>query len=292
MANEEKSALTKPKSYQYPHDVILKQNVAVLLEIKEEPSDDTPTSMEKCINDVCIQYDYKDNDRDITNSDNEYFPDTNEENSEDSDNASVDSSIKVPTHYVETDLCNGGVIGIKGCETVKEEDIIRYDCDRCSKSFPSKLRLRSHYRAHDIDKRFHCDFCSKTFSLRAGLVAHTRTHTGEKPYSCEFCNKSFADCSTLKTHRRIHTGERPYSCDKCGKAFNNHGHLLRHKRIHSGERPFVCKECNKTFGQQSSLTTHLRIHSGAKPYVCDLCDAAFSHSSHVNRHKRSFHSEK
>ncbi|XP_055634029.1 zinc finger protein 501-like isoform X2 [Toxorhynchites rutilus septentrionalis] len=113
------------------------------------------------------------------------------------------------------------------------------------------------------EKQLKCDKCEKTFGSKLGLKVHIRTHTGERPYPCPHCQKAFKDSSELVSHIRNHTGERPYPCPHCQKAFKRNTALKNHIRTHTGERPYSCQHCPKMFTLRPSLTYHLRTtHMG------------------------------
>ena len=180
-----------------------------------------------------------------------------------------------------------------------------------------------------VCKLFCCEQCSKSFPTRSRLKRHMITHSGEKPHHCQYCNKSFSRKDTLSSHMKVHekptkaqqyqpssksstksiTGCKWFCCEQCSKSFPTRSRLKRHIITHSGEKPHHCQQCGKSFARKDYLVSHMKkVHEksevkaqGFKPYqfrirplsinitVCKLfhckyCNKYFSSNSRLVQH--------
>ncbi|KAL5021106.1 hypothetical protein ScPMuIL_000261 [Solemya velum] len=137
------------------------------------------------------------------------------------------------------------------------EDVSRYQCDGCKKSYSTYSGLCKHKQFHcalDAKKEFSCKYCDKTYVSLGALKMHIRTHT--LPCKCKLCGKAFSRPWLLQGHLRTHTGEKPYRCEQCGRAFADRSNLRAHLQTHSEVKKYSCKTCNKTFSRMSLLLKH------------------------------------
>lgn len=119
-------------------------------------------------------------------------------------------------------------------------------------------------------KRFQCEVCYKSFSQKNNVLRHLKTHTGEKLFQCEMCHKSFSQNCNLVRHRRTHTNDKPFECEVCHKPFAQKCHLIRHIRTHADVKPIQCELCHKSFTGKHYLRTHMKfLHPDEKPYKCE-----------------------
>lgn len=51
-----------------------------------------------------------------------------------------------------------------------------------------------------------CDRCEKTFKSKLGLQKHQLKHTESGPFACDYCEAKFTGSNGLRIHRRLHTG--------------------------------------------------------------------------------------
>ncbi|XP_076264872.1 uncharacterized protein LOC143199035 [Rhynchophorus ferrugineus] len=199
------------------------------------------------------------------------------------------------------------------------EDLLKYWCDSCKKSFQILQHFQEHDNYHTGLKPFDCQYCGKCFLYsrylhahkmimhkeevncpntyecvicnkvyqhRNSLKLHMNSHTGNFAI-CDVCGKTLSSKEKLKFHLRIHTGYKPYSCQYCGKCFTKKPILVEHVRVHTGEKPYVCDYCTKAFSQRSSLVIHMRGHTGEKPYPCQFCFKAFVAKAMLNIHLKT-----
>ncbi|XP_074038329.1 uncharacterized protein [Leptinotarsa decemlineata] len=167
----------------------------------------------------------------------------------------------------------------------KKNQVKKFHCAVCSKSFIQKHHLTRHFNTHSAEKLFRCDVCSKSFSRKDYLSVHSRSHSGEGLFNCENCSKSFTCKNHLTRHSMIHSGERPFQCAVCSKSFIDKGHLTVHFKTHSGEKSFRCDVCSKSFTRKYHLVRHLMIHSGEKPFNCGHCSKSFITKYKLSRHE-------
>lgn len=102
----------------------------------------------------------------------------------------------------------------------QQQDLARYQCDGCAKSYSTFGGLSKHKQFHcaaQIQKHFTCKYCEKTYTSLGALKMHIRTHT--LPCKCKICGKCFSRPWLLQGHVRTHTGEKPFKCEICARAF-------------------------------------------------------------------------
>lgn len=169
---------------------------------------------------------------------------------------------------------------------------LQFQCEYCSKVFPTKERLMSHFLVHDDEKAFECNICGKRFNRKNNLQDHMLTHSTEKNYKCPDCHMCFNRRYSLKLHARNHLAVKPYRCELCPMSFSQLHALKTHFRQHTGEKPFKCSICQRTFRQQSTLQTHFKRHSGIKDWVCKVCGRGFVVKRRLVEHERLHTGEK
>lgn len=136
-------------------------------------------------------------------------------------------------------------------------------------------------------RKFQCDICYKTFRRRDGLKKHKKIHTGERNFKCDICGKAFIEKGKLSIHQNVHNNVKNFSCDFCEKSFNQKHYLNVHLRIHTGEKPYKCTMCEKAFARKDHLNKHINAHTGLKPYSCDKCGKSFGGYANCYRHKKN-----
>eukprot|EP00088_Acartia_fossae_P034670 TRINITY_DN35599_c0_g1_i1.p1 TRINITY_DN35599_c0_g1~~TRINITY_DN35599_c0_g1_i1.p1 ORF type:complete len:421 (-),score=82.54 TRINITY_DN35599_c0_g1_i1:120-1382(-) len=200
-----------------------------------------------------------------------------------------------------------------GCATLKKHMKIHsaFKCDQCNKSFPSKVKLKSHkcqdYSCKNCDKKFslkkswenhvigekckpifECDVCKEKFKGKRELVRHKSSAHG---FKCQVpgCDVVCLNPGKLTRHMYKHT--RPLACEHCGKCFGAHSVLRKHKMRHHGEGNHPCPECDKKFVGRYELERHMTVHTGAKPFKCSMCPQAFTQKHICTRHEEKHRQE-
>nr|XP_057939807.1 zinc finger protein 1035 isoform X1 [Doryrhamphus excisus]XP_057939808.1 zinc finger protein 1035 isoform X1 [Doryrhamphus excisus] len=164
-----------------------------------------------------------------------------------------------------------------------EAKLDTFDCEVCSKNFPTQSKLSRHVTMFHTAKLFRCPRCDAGFSHEKTLKSHrklkrckkiskeTNTPPEETPaaenvknplqedkvqqlqqkqkYPCSYCPRAFATRAKLTIHTRLHTGEKPFACD-CGQRFIRRDYLQRHlrkctmKQENTKEHADLKKDCN------------------------------------------------
>ncbi|XP_005094870.1 zinc finger protein 184 [Aplysia californica] len=166
------------------------------------------------------------------------------------------------------------------------DDLKRYSCEDCGKTFKNNASLKCHKFNHSGEKPYSCEVCGATFVWLAAYKRHCQTHTNVKPYKCDICGNSYADKAYLKRHRLGHSGERPFKCEVCSSTFVTVFNLKQHSKIHSSEKKFMCEVCGASFVRKCYLYKHRRIHYGKKTHACDQCDRKFYEPHRLRDHKK------
>ena len=76
-----------------------------------------------------------------------------------------------------------------------------------------------------------CEKCNKSFVSKLGYDKHMNAHKGIYRYTCKTCNKGFTCTSNYKAHMATHTGLNYFQCHKCLERFKNYRHLQKHKSL-------------------------------------------------------------
>ena len=161
-----------------------------------------------------------------------------------------------------------------------------FACDECGKHFRIRMRLNEHKLRHSKEKKFKCEICQLACCTKQDLNLHMRHHTNDRRFQCTMCPKAFVRSSDLKIHVRVHTGEKPYVCDICHKCFRANQNLIVHKKSHMGEasKTYKCEHCEKKFMRNIDRKVHMRSHTGEKPYKCEICQRGYSSKFNVRAH--------
>ncbi|KAJ3099367.1 hypothetical protein HDU97_003240 [Phlyctochytrium planicorne] len=76
--------------------------------------------------------------------------------------------------------------------------------DDCDRTFPTRQKLRSHWRQHKKRREYACDYegCTMVLFRKQDLERHRVTHLGYKQYSCRSCGVKFSRRDGLSRHLR------------------------------------------------------------------------------------------
>ena len=80
---------------------------------------------------------------------------------------------------------------------------VRYNCEKCDKSFTDSSSMKAHVRnVHEGRRKNKCELCNKAFSCLSNLKYHINSaHEGfKKGHKCEICQKSYCTSYYLDAH--------------------------------------------------------------------------------------------
>ena len=103
-----------------------------------------------------------------------------------------------------------------------------YKCQECNRNFTTNGSLKSHQIVHDQNRiRYECNKCQKSFSHETELVMHIKSIHEGKRFVCKICNKEFTQDGNMKRHIiSVHEiTEKLYECSSCSKFYSNNSHF-------------------------------------------------------------------
>ncbi|KAL7646505.1 UNVERIFIED_CONTAM: hypothetical protein RMT77_001756 [Armadillidium vulgare] len=171
----------------------------------------------------------------------------------------------------------------------ERENIYRFKCVVCSKSYDSNIKLRAHMISHG-PKKFKCPHCAYSSTRGKDLSKHINAkHVSNKNiYKCSECQKQFSAYSTFINHKLRH-GDKKFKCDLCDKAFYLKVRLSIHKRNCHYSNNSICEHCGKVFTHRDSLRDHQRRcsnHYLSSVCVCSLCGKTIK-AAEIQSHRTS-----
>ncbi|XP_015834157.1 zinc finger protein 260 isoform X35 [Tribolium castaneum] len=164
-----------------------------------------------------------------------------------------------------------------------------YQCEVCSKIFPSYRGFRSHQARHN--KKHKCPFCEKRYFVPYLLKCHiSSTHENQKKYFCDLCDYATYRKPALGVHKiREHTKEFPFKCETCNKGFVYKLFYTRHNQVeHAGLR-YTCEVCSKVFRTEKQFKIHVNQHDPnyvEARYPCTLCLKVFKGKTRWKYHMK------
>ncbi|KAL0275071.1 UNVERIFIED_CONTAM: hypothetical protein PYX00_003051 [Menopon gallinae] len=237
----------------------------------------------------------------------------------------VESDVEVDKKYLvlgENEECDIDIEEMDALIKKKQNPNVRFDCNKCKKSFKFFKCLKKHRILHENEPesficdiccnnnaknfefsslktlkshiqrkhlqgtggKYKCNFCNRTLISQGQLNAHFRKVHDNTGASCQVCGKSFKNKTRLTDHLKVHNEEKPYVCDQCGQSFKWNNGLKVHIQSHNQEKNFLCSECGRKFSAKKNLLEHLNIHTGKRPHVCKFCKATFTQLSAYSKH--------
>ncbi|XP_068626134.1 zinc finger protein 11-like [Battus philenor] len=140
---------------------------------------------------------------------------------------------------------------------------LRYSCKRCNITQLSFYARQKHLaEVHNEElKRYKCNECPRSYITPGHLSGHVRrVHLNVKNHKCDKCDLAFYTKDSLRMHMIKHDGERIHTCDICQKSYQRLKTLREHMKIHNNDKRFVCTVCGRAFTQKCTLIKHLNVH--------------------------------
>lgn len=146
-----------------------------------------------------------------------------------------------------------------------------FECEVCSRSFPTESKLSQHCTMFHTTKFFKCTGCGLSFAHEKSLKKHRKMRKCRKV--SQNTNASLPQISNPPTENvtKLLEGVRSRSLHRIQPHFNK-------------KYKYVCSYCPRAFGSNWQLRVHIRLHTGEKPYACEYCGQRFIRKDYLDRH--------
>lgn len=176
------------------------------------------------------------------------------------------------------------------------EQVKRFPCSQCWKSFNQPYRLKLHMFVHINEKQFKCQSCGKSFKRPGCLRQHIEcVHGTEDNVLLSFQQQRYIDLENRKLSRKTNDDDKPYKCASCQRRFSRADSLEKHngnpcRRI-PDEKPFECAHCGRSFVRMANLKKHNQntCVRTADDYECAHCLRRFKLKSVLEAHIKLVH---
>ena len=142
-----------------------------------------------------------------------------------------------------------------------------FHCTACGKGFLSQCETDDHYNAAHMNQILNCTVCTKTFKTKVGLRSHVkRMHSDQskikKLHTCTECDKQFDCKSQLEIHMKTAHLDHTFDCNVCKKSYKSRQGLDYHIYYsHSDKKysKFKCDQCDFATHRPKILEDHWTI---------------------------------
>lgn len=174
----------------------------------------------------------------------------------------------------------------------QSHDIGTFNCSKCTKTFDTERKKKSHEKSHESKLRRKCFQCGERFSTQIAKAKHLVEKHGapELTVKCQYCDKVFGYYENMMVHiKRVHLMTRNHECPHCAMPFFTKEALKTHIQTHTGEKIYTCDICKNMYKTKTILKEHLKIHFNIKRFKCKQCDMSFVQKSGLKGHVSSKH---
>lgn len=119
------------------------------------------------------------------------------------------------------DYCGDTFATLRLMQTHKRQFHKRFECERCKKSYSTKIYLSIHSSGASVQ----CALCDSLFCNNTQLKDHSKSVHGSDEYKCEICEKKFSRKFSLTVHMKSRVKS---FCELCGIELCNERHKFKH----------------------------------------------------------------
>lgn len=222
----------------------------------------------------------------------------------------VESTVQNPCSQNNSLILAGNEQG----EIIDNNELSKWKCRVCLKTFKTRDFLRKHKQIHRNNKskldatfkhaeseqdKWLCHLCLSPFATRNQLREHKQEHRNQKKAdeSGEF---------TIDTNVNM----AKFSCDYCNLLFNSNEEMTNHMESHNSiikseesnvQQSFKCQECGRLFNDQYHWKLHMKRHDAERrttnstrtilaneridlKFVCQVCSKGFTRNDNLKAH--------
>lgn len=192
----------------------------------------------------------------------------------------------------------------------KKEQVTKYPCTFCKKTFDTAGALCSHQGWHkrgNVDKHWKVPSDTKEEDEEIEEMSESEESEPEastSQFSCNRCGASFTNDTALQIHilekhRNVNATVVLPRCAPCNVEFESSEAYEKHKQLHmivekkKDLKQFKCNYCTSAFSRSDTLTAHVKQHHSeffTRQFKCHVCERIFEKQNaltiHLKVHER------